>query len=216
MKEPQPSVSLLTICLGVTHEAIVYVGGYSGRPRISFWSGAVVSNEPSIEVEDEHADPSGGFCVFDFCRAEGGLVRVGGSAAGCHRLDRCKCAELGDARIVVVHPPEKKDFNVDSKAQASDDSQPITRIGSGFVVDPSGWSPPTSMSSRTTLAIFVGTPDGGRYRARDRRHAGQSGYRTAAHPPGRPAAIVQFRRQRQTTAGDTVSPSAARSGSTTP
>ncbi len=67
-------------------------------------------------------------------------------------------------RIVVVHPPETADDTGQNKAQAGD-SHPVTRIGSGFVIDPSGLVATNRHVVENTLAIFVGTPDGGRYRA---------------------------------------------------
>jgi serine protease Do len=67
-------------------------------------------------------------------------------------------------RVVVVHPPEKPDDNATGKAQVGD-SAPVTRIGSGFIVDPSGLVATNRHVVENTLAIFVGTPDGGRYRA---------------------------------------------------
>ena len=67
-------------------------------------------------------------------------------------------------RVVVVHPPETADDSSQNKAQASD-SRPVTRIGSGFVIDPSGLVATNRHVVENTLAIFVGTPDGGRYRA---------------------------------------------------
>jgi serine protease Do len=67
-------------------------------------------------------------------------------------------------RVVVVHPPEQPDDNGQGKSQAGD-SKPVTRIGSGFVIDPSGLVATNRHVVENTLAIFVGTPDGGRYRA---------------------------------------------------
>jgi serine protease Do len=67
-------------------------------------------------------------------------------------------------RIVVVHPPEKPASEGQEKAQAAD-SRPVTRIGSGFVIDPDGLVATNRHVVENTLAIFVGTPDGDRYRA---------------------------------------------------
>ncbi|MFL5283651.1 MAG: trypsin-like peptidase domain-containing protein [Rhodopila sp.] len=67
-------------------------------------------------------------------------------------------------RIVVVHPPDKPSPEEKQMAQAGD-SRPVTRIGSGFVVDPDGLVATNRHVVENSLAIFVGTPDGGRYRA---------------------------------------------------
>jgi serine protease Do len=107
-------------------------------------------------------------------------------------------------RIVVVHPPEKKDGGGESMAQASDDSQPVTRIGSGFVIDPDGLVATNRHVVENTLAIFVGTPDGGRYRA---EIVGMPGKADIAllriHPDGKLPA-VHFGNSDKLRPGDTV------------
>jgi serine protease Do len=54
----------------------------------------------------------------------------------------------GVVRIIVVH-----------------DTNPTTEIGSGFVVDPSGLIATNRHVVENAVAVFVGTTDGGRYRA---------------------------------------------------
>jgi serine protease Do len=67
-------------------------------------------------------------------------------------------------RIVVVHPPEQPSSEEKQMAKAGD-TQPVTRIGSGFVIDPDGLVATNRHVVENSIAIFVGTPDGGRYRA---------------------------------------------------
>lgn len=67
-------------------------------------------------------------------------------------------------RIMVVHPAEKPAPDEQKMAKASD-SQPVTRVGSGFVIDPTGLVATNRHVVENSLAIFVVTPDGGRYRA---------------------------------------------------
>jgi serine protease Do len=107
-------------------------------------------------------------------------------------------------RIVVVHPPEKKESNGDSKAQASDDSQPVTRIGSGFVVDPSGLVATNKHVVEDTLAIFVGTPDGGRYRAEIVGMPGKADIALLRIHPSSPLPAVHFGNSDKLRPGDTV------------
>jgi serine protease Do len=67
-------------------------------------------------------------------------------------------------RIVVVHPPDKPAPDENNMARAGD-AGPVTRIGSGFVVDPDGLVATNRHVVENSIAIFVGTPDGGRFRA---------------------------------------------------
>ena len=107
-------------------------------------------------------------------------------------------------RIVVVHPPEKKDGDAESKAQASDDSQPVTRIGSGFVIDPSGLVATNRHVVENTLSIFVGTPDGGRYRAEIAGMPGKADIALLRIHPDRPLPAVRFGNSDKLRPGDTV------------
>jgi serine protease Do len=107
-------------------------------------------------------------------------------------------------RIVVVHPPEKKDADGTSKAQASDDSQPITRIGSGFVIDPSGLVATNRHVVENTLSIFVGTPDGGRYRAEIVGMPGKADIALLRIHPDQPLPAVRFGNSDKLRPGDTV------------
>ena len=117
-------------------------------------------------AEAEHA-PAEPVCDID---VDGSCGAGGGSRAPVEQPpDRIAniVAALQNSvmRIVVVHPPEKKDGDAQNKAQAGDDSQPVTRTGSGFVIDPSGLVATNRHVVENSLAIFVATPDGGRYRA---------------------------------------------------
>jgi serine protease Do len=67
-------------------------------------------------------------------------------------------------RIVVVHPPDKPSPEEKQMAKAGD-AGPVTRVGSGFVIDPDGLVATNRHVVENSIAIFVGTPDGGRYRA---------------------------------------------------
>nr|WP_294523936.1 trypsin-like peptidase domain-containing protein [uncultured Rhodopila sp.] len=107
-------------------------------------------------------------------------------------------------RIVVVHPPEKSDGSSESKAQASDDSQPVTRIGSGFVIDPSGLVATNRHVVENTLAIFVGTPDGGRYRAEIVGMPEKADIALLRIHPNAPLPAIRFGNSDKLRPGDTV------------
>ncbi len=67
-------------------------------------------------------------------------------------------------RIISVQPAGKQstDNKTGAKAGASD---PATTIGSGFVIDPSGLVATNRHVVEGAVSVYVGTPDGGRYRA---------------------------------------------------
>jgi serine protease Do len=70
-------------------------------------------------------------------------------------------------RIIAVQPrpkPPPADQNL-ARAATTTDTAPTTAIGSGFVVDASGLIATNHHVVNNAVAIFVGTPDGGRYRA---------------------------------------------------
>jgi serine protease Do len=70
-------------------------------------------------------------------------------------------------RIIAVQPrpkPPPGDENL-ARAAMTTSAAPTTAIGSGFVVDASGLIATNHHVVNDAVAIFVGTPDGGRYRA---------------------------------------------------
>lgn len=66
-------------------------------------------------------------------------------------------------RIVVVHPPEAPPG--EKTIAKAGEGHPVTRIGSGFVIDPDGLVATNRHVVENATAIFVATPDGGRFRA---------------------------------------------------
>jgi len=67
-------------------------------------------------------------------------------------------------RIIVVHPPEKPQATDNKLAQAAE-SEPVSKIGSGFAIEAPGLIATNRHVVENSISIFVGTADGGRYRA---------------------------------------------------
>ena len=72
-------------------------------------------------------------------------------------------------RIVVVHPAanvaEPGTAVLDSEQSAAASAQPVSKIGSGFVVDSAGLVATNRHVVENSISIFVSTADGARYRA---------------------------------------------------
>ncbi len=83
-------------------------------------------------------------------------------------------------------------------------SQPVTRIGSGFVIDPSGLVATNRHVVENTLAIFVGTPDGGRYRAEIVGMPDKADIALLRIHADRPLPAVRFGNSDKLRPGDTV------------
>jgi serine protease Do len=69
-------------------------------------------------------------------------------------------------QIITVRSPVPPDASVSGPAKTASDDRPITGIGSGFLVDPSGYIATNKHVVDGAVSVFVATSDGVRYRAR--------------------------------------------------
>ena len=69
-------------------------------------------------------------------------------------------------QIITVRPPAPPDTATDESAKAALDTRPITGVGSGFLIDSSGYIATNKHVVEGAVSIFVATPDGVRYKAR--------------------------------------------------
>jgi serine protease Do len=106
--------------------------------------------------------------------------------------------------ITAARPPKAEDDSAGPKIASAASERPTFAVGSGFIIDPSGYISTNKHVAENSTALFVTTADGQRYKATIVGMPGKADMALLKIEAGHPLPAIKFGDSDKMHAGDTV------------